>query len=148
MPTALQLLGKRSRRREEEELNTLPVGGSLIYLRDKLTNRDFLVDTGASRSVFPHQSSAPPSGPRLLMADGRPAAAWGSRILPLQFGTRRFEYAFLLAAVDRPILGADFLADFDLLVDSAARSVLQRPSLEPLAPPVGLPRLLRRCIRV
>ena len=139
MHTAMQLLGKRFRRREEEELNTLPVGGSLIYLRDKLTNRDFLVDTGASRSVFPHQSSAPPSGPRLLMADGRPAAAWGSRILPLQFGTRRFEYAFLLAAVDRPILGADFLADFDLLVDSAARSVLQRPSLEPLAPPVGLP---------
>ena len=104
-----------------------------------LTNRDFLVDTGASRSVFPHRSAAPPSGPRLLMADGRPAAAWGSRVLPLQFGARRFQFSFLLAAVDRPILGADFLAEFDLLVDPAARLVLQRPSLAPLAPPVGLP---------
>ena len=98
MPTALQLLGKRSRRREEEELNTLPVGGSLIYLRDKLTNRDFLVDTGASRSVFPHQSAAPPSGPRLLMADGqsvrasRPDRTW-LKPSPVQtpFSTQRWD---------------------------------------------------------
>ena len=68
------------------------------------------MDTGASRSVFPHHSSATPSGPRLLMADGNPVKAWGSRIIPLQFGNRRFQFSFLLAAVDRPILGADFLS--------------------------------------
>ena len=62
---------------EKEELNSLPVGGYLIYLSDVLTNQDFLVDTGASRSVFSHHSSAAPSGPRLLMADGNPVKAWG-----------------------------------------------------------------------
>ena len=136
MSTTLQFPGKRQSRREEEELNGLPVGGFLIYLQDTLSNREFLVDTGASRSVFPHHSSAVPSGPRLLMADGRPTKAWGSRTLPLQFGNRRFEFPFLLAAVDRPILGADFLAEFDLLVDSAKRQVLERCSMKPLTSPV------------
>ena len=70
------------------------------------------------------------------MADGNPVKAWGSRILPLQFGNRRFQFSFLLAAVDRPILGAYFLAEFDLLVDPAKRQVLQRSDLTPLAPPV------------
>ena len=50
----------------------LYVGGVLIYLQDTLSNSEFLVDTGASRSVFLHHSSAAPMGPCLLMADGRP----------------------------------------------------------------------------
>jgi len=44
--------------------------------------------------------------------------------------------------VDRPILGADFLADFHLLVDPAMHKVLQllqHPALKPLAPPVRSP---------
>ena len=69
------------------------------------------------------------------MADGRPTKAWGSRLIPLQFGARRFQFQFLLAEVDQPILGADFLAEFNLLVDTANRQVLQSSSLEPLAPP-------------
>jgi len=132
----MQFSGKLQGRREEEELNSLPVGGFLIYLQDVLSNRNFLVDTGASRSVFPHHSSAAPTGPRLLMADGRPTKAWGSRTLPLQFGNRRFQFSFLLADVDRPILGADFLAEFDLLVDASNRQVLERASMKPLSSPV------------
>ena len=42
------------------------------YLQDNLLNRKFLVDTGASRSVFPHHSSAPATGSRLGMANGCP----------------------------------------------------------------------------
>ena len=135
----MQLPGKCQSRREEEELNSLPVGGLLIYLRDILTNQEFLVDTGASRSVFPHHSSKASTGPRLLIADGRPTKSWGCRTLPLQFGDRRFQFPFLLAAVDNPILGADFLAEFDLLVDPAKRQVIERSSLMPLAPPVFSP---------
>ena len=53
--------------------------------------------------------------------------------LPLQFGNPHLEFLFLLAAVDRLILEAYFLAESDLLVDSAKRQVFQ-----PLAPPVSL----------
>ena len=106
-----------------------------MYLQDVMSNRDYLVDTGASRSVFPHRSSAAPTGPRLLMADGWPTKAWGSRLIPLQFGSRHFQFQFLLADVDQPILRADFLAEFDLLVDSKNRQVLQNCSFEHIAPP-------------
>ena len=73
------------------------------------------------------------------MADGRPMKSWGCRNLSLQFGDRWFQFLFLLAAVDNPILRADFLAEFDLLVDPAKRQVIQRSSLIPLAPPVFSP---------
>ena len=76
-----------------------------------------------------------PTGPHLLMADGRPTKAWGSRLIPLQFGLCRFQFQFLLADVDQPILGADFLAEFDLLVDTKNCQVLQNRSFEPLSPP-------------
>ena len=128
----MQFPGKLQSRREKEELNSLPVSGFLIYLQDILSNRNFLVDTGAS----PHHSSAAPTGPHLLMADGRPTKPWGSRTIPLQFGNRRFQFSFLLADVDRPILGADFLAEFDLLVDASERQVLERTSMKPLSSPV------------
>ena len=72
----MQFSGKLQSRREEEKLDSLPIGGLLIYLQDILTNRRFLVDTGASRSVFPHHSSAARTGPRFLMADGRLTKSW------------------------------------------------------------------------
>jgi len=89
-----------------------------------------------SRSVFPHHSSAAPTGPRLLMADGRPTKSYGCRTLPLQFGNRGFQFPFLLALMDNPILGADFLAEFDLLVDPARRQVLEGSTLKPPSSPV------------
>ena len=45
-------------------------------------------------------------------------------------------FPFLLAAMDNPILGADFLAEFDLLVDPARRQVLEGSTLKPLSSPV------------
>ena len=92
-------------------------------LRDILTNRDFLVATAASCSVFSHHSAAP-TGPCLSMTDGSPAKAWGTWTLPQQFGNRRFQFEFILATVDHAFLGAYFLTEFDLLVDPAKRQVL------------------------
>ena len=66
------------------------------------------------------------------MADGRPTKSWGCRTLPLQFGSSRFQFPFLHASVDNPILGAEF----DLLVDPARRQVIERSSLKPLSSPV------------
>ncbi|MFN9908322.1 MAG: hypothetical protein ACK56F_19700, partial [bacterium] len=35
----------------------------LIHMLDQVSNRRFLVDTGASYSILPHGSSLPASGP-------------------------------------------------------------------------------------
>ena len=93
-----------------------------------------MVDTGASRSVLPHSSSAPSSGPRLVGADGGHIPSWGRRTVALRFGDRRFDWPFLLAAVDQPILGLDFLSAHHLLVDAAAGLVMFADTLQPLAP--------------
>ncbi len=63
----LLLGGKLGRRREQ--VCTL---GGLVYLHDANSKQDFLVDTGAAVSVFPHKSAAPSSGPALAGADGKP----------------------------------------------------------------------------
>ena len=97
---------------------------ALLYLQDSLSSRRFLVDTGAARSVFPHRSSTPSSGPVLSAADGNVIRSWGERTLPLQFSGRRFEWTFILADVDRPILGSDFLVCHKLLVDLAGRQLV------------------------
>ena len=102
---------------------------SLLYLQDRLSSRRFLVDTGAARSVFPHRSSTPSSGPVLSAADGNSIKSWGLRTLPLQFADRHFSWDFILADVDRPILGSDFLVHHKLIVDMAGQQLLDSVDL-------------------
>ena len=83
-----------------------------------------MVDTGAAASVFPHRSDSPPSDLRLTAANGKGIASWGSRTLLLRFDSKRYEWPFLLAAVDRPILGADFLRHHGLVVDLQGHQLL------------------------
>jgi hypothetical protein len=99
----LQLDGKLGRRRGQ--LNAL---GGLIHLQDSVSNQQFLVDTGAVVSVFPHRSAAASSGPILSGADGKPLSAWGKVTKKLNFGLHTFVVSFVLAAVSKPILGIDF----------------------------------------
>ena len=124
MFSALQLAKKRSAHRPEKLASASPAGVPLLYLRDSVTGREFLVDTGAAVSVFPHQSSLHSSGPPLVAADGRPIASWGKCRLNVCFSGRKFAHDFLLAGVTVPILGLDFLRDNVLLVDTAGSRVL------------------------
>lgn len=55
----------------------------------------------------------------------------------MRFGDRSFVFGFLLAAVTRPILGNDFLAANNLLVDPAQRRVLDAATLAPLGRPMA-----------
>ena len=117
----------------------LPAGSSssLLYLKDTLSSRNFLVDSGASVSVFPAPASSSSSGIRLVTANGSAMTCSGSRIIPLQFGSKRFQWTFQLAPVSVPILGADFLRHHHLLVDVAGGRLFE-PS-DPLPPGDSLP---------
>jgi hypothetical protein len=117
-----------------DELNVHGTGrGPLIYLFDDISKRNFLIDTCASCSAVLFYSSSPPSGPRLFSADGSPVETWGSKELHQSFSGHWFCYSYLLAAVDKPILGADFLAQFRLLVDPYNKAVLFASTLLPIA---------------
>jgi hypothetical protein len=123
----LQVCGKLDRRRGQ--LNAL---GSLIFLQDSVSKQQFLVDTGAAVSVFPHRSTTATSGLLLSGADGKPISAWGKVTKKLTFGLYTFIVSFILAAVSKPILGIDFLSSHRLLVDPFSRAVLFASSLKPV----------------
>ena len=102
---------------------------SLIFLKDILSNHKFLVDSGASVSIFPGPKGPADNCDCLLMAVGLPMMCSGSRIIPLCFscgsGSKVFNWNFKLAPVSVALLGADFLQHFNLLVDIKGSQVVQ-----------------------
>ncbi|MFN9897394.1 MAG: hypothetical protein ACK55Z_01095, partial [bacterium] len=88
------------------------------------------VDTGATYSVFLHRFSAPASDPALTGPSGRPIATWGKMEIPLLFDGQHFTWNFLLAAVQLPILGMDFLRQQGLLVDVGKHQLIMTASMK------------------
>ena len=120
--------GKRS---GQGQLNAV-APGRLLHLTEQLSNRRFLVDTGAAFSVFPSKGpmlTAEPL-PRLRAAGGQPIACFGEQQLDLLFADRRFQWMFLLADVEAPILGADFLRHHHLMVDLHNRELVDTATLQ------------------
>jgi hypothetical protein len=104
--------------------------GRLVHIVDETSQRRFLVDTGAAYSIFPYSSPGKQSGPRLTGADGLHIPCWGERRLTLFFHSRLFVWPFLLAKVQFPIIGVDFLRHFKLLVDPAANRLIDTVSTQ------------------
>ncbi len=98
--------------------------GQLIHMLDQISNRRFLVDTGASYSILPHRSSLPALGPKLYGPAGQPIPCWGDRLVTLKFQDQDFSWKFLLADVAFPILGVDFLRAHKLLIDPEGHALL------------------------
>lgn len=81
---------------------------------------NFLVDTGADISLLPKKVLLKPwhTNLKLFAANGTQINTYGSKTLILNLGLRRdFKWKFCVADIQRPILGADFLCHFNLLVD-------------------------------
>ena len=81
---------------------------SLLFLRDTISGRQFLVDT---------DSCTAQPGPSLLAANGSSIKTYGSRTLSLHFASKKYQWTFTIADVSSPSLGADFLSLNSLLVD-------------------------------
>ena len=95
-------------------------GCKLLFVTDSLSGRRLLVDSGAQRSILPAQAvdtMANGHGPQMDAANGTPIRTYGTRRVDVCFGGRRFSWDFVMAAVSTPLLGADFLCAFNLLVD-------------------------------
>ena len=95
----------------------------LFHIKDKNTHTHFLIDTGAEVSVIPLSlSDSRPSPDKLtLTAVSTIIRTFGKCSLTLH---RPFSWVFIIAEVKRPILGADFLSHFGLLVDMKQRQLL------------------------
>ena len=92
-----------------------------LFVTDRVSKLRFLIDTGSDLCVFPRRL-APGRRERtsydLFAANGTPIPTYGWYTLTLNLGLRRdFTWRFVVANVQLPIIGADFLANFSLLVD-------------------------------
>ena len=102
----------------------------LLLVTDRISKLRYLVETGSDLSVFPRRL-LPERRVRidysLYAANGTtiPTYGWVSRSLNL--GQRRdFTWRFILAELQLPIIGIDFLSHFNLLVDCRNNRLLDR----------------------
>jgi hypothetical protein len=109
------LAGKRSCR---GQLNAL-APGLLLRITCVASQRRYLVDTGAAFSVLPYKGTKQlsPDLPRLRAAGGQVIPCYGELRVNIQFDERIFDWTLLLADVESPLLRADFLREYRLLVD-------------------------------
>lgn len=97
----------------------------LFFVYDQSTKLNFLVDTGAEVSVLPQRVAGHnllPTSYTLKAANNTVIRTYGQKILVLDLGLRReFKWTFVVANVQKPILGIDFLTKFGILVDTKNR---------------------------
>lgn len=88
----------------------------------------FLVDSGADVCVYPRsriKGRAEKSEYELYAANGSRIATYGTIVLKLNLSLRRdFTWRFVVADVDAPIIGLDFLAYYNLLIDPRHRRII------------------------
>nr|VZI00062.1 unnamed protein product [Spirometra erinaceieuropaei] len=119
-----------------------------LLVCDTATRRRFLVDTGAQISVVPPTAADrcfTSPGLHLQAANYSLIPTFGSLSLTLNIGLRRsLTWIFVIADVPHAILGSDFLAEFDLLVDCRRARLLDRTTglfvrgLTPFTTPTNL----------
>lgn len=99
----------------------------LFFIYDAATRLRFLIDTGAEVSVIPPSQNTcfTATDVKLQAANGTPIRTHGQQHLSLNLGLRRsFPWNFLVADVRQPIVGADFLTAFGLIVDIQRKQLL------------------------
>ena len=92
----------------------------------------FLVDTGAAVSVYPASFRDINGGSHtlsLVAANGSNIATYGTRRMNIRLENQDYTWPFILADVETPLLGADFLQANGLLVDLQSKRLVNATSL-------------------
>ena len=103
-----------------------------MSIEDKYSGKFFLIDSGAEKCVFPAAGAdlALPRSTDLVAANGSSIKTFGKRSISISFANGHcVQHKFWLATVSKPILGADFFRQHDLLIDLANQRLLS-PSFE------------------
>ena len=100
----------------------------LFHITDKTSGVRYLVDTGAEVSVIPPSHAERKRSQQtfsLQAVNNTAITTYGCKSLTLDLGLRRtFRWIFVIADVQTPILGADFLRHYSLLVDMKHNKLL------------------------
>ena len=112
----------------------------LLHVADKRNKCRYLIDTGAAVSVLPRScanGTVDADSLPLVAANNSTIATYGTSKRIVDVGLKKeYSWTFIVADVKQPILGADFLIHYNLLVDLSGRCL--RDMRTGLAIPVTL----------
>lgn len=102
---------------------------SRLFIVDRKSGFRYLIDTGATLSCFPRtlvsRKSLELSNLVLHAANDTVIKTYGFKHMQLDFGLSRiYQFKLIIADVMHPILGADFLEKYGLLVDVKNRRII------------------------
>lgn len=135
MPIAMQTSrSKEFKKRVEGASSAVPLttGASntrRLFVVDPTTKLTFLVDSGADVSVLPPSSDEKRSKHQSLLyaANESTIKTYGTRTATISIGLgRKFTWRFIIADVSSPLLGADFLHAYELVIDLANGRLIDR----------------------
>ena len=123
-------LGKRSGQALAATGVACPNLSHLFYVKDHNSGTRFLVVRVLKSSVLPPSTVdriRSTDNLTLLAVNDTPIHTYGKRSLTLNLGLRRsLSWIFIIADVRKPILGADFLRHFGLLVDMKQKQLTDK----------------------
>lgn len=99
-----------------------------MFLIDRITNQRFLVDSGSDVSILASDgiNLIEDRNSNFFAANGQSVKTYGHKYLTTDFGlSRLFHFKFILAKTSTSIIGADFLAHFNLIVDLKNRRIIE-----------------------
>ena len=114
-------------------------GPSSLLATDQRTGLKFLIDTGAQISLLPATFSDiarfridgnTQHTLNLSAANGTPIRNFGTREMYIILYGKSYKWNFVLAEIRQPIIGADFLSYYGLLVDMANERLLHSITFE------------------
>lgn len=92
-----------------------------LFVKDPSSGKQYLIDSGADLSVYPRLYMTGPlkrTSFNLAAANGSIIHTYGYTTLSLNLGLKRcFPWKFVIADVAKPIIGADFISHYELLID-------------------------------
>ncbi|XP_044597350.1 uncharacterized protein LOC123273931 [Cotesia glomerata] len=99
-----------------------------LHVFDITTQLKFLVDSGSVVSILPASKFRKNRNPDILTlyaANSSEITTCGTETIDVNLNLRRqFPWSFIIADVPTPIIGADFLANYNPLIDIANRQLI------------------------
>ena len=107
--------------------------GDLLFIRDPKSKIKWLVDGGAILSILPPlpiQRKNGPNGTKLSAANGTSIPCYGTTRHSVTLGSKSYPFNFIIADVKQPIIGADFLAHYNLAPNHRDRCLIDLQNFE------------------
>nr|XP_033331198.1 uncharacterized protein LOC117223154 [Megalopta genalis] len=99
-----------------------------LFVRERTWNEEYLINTRSDLCVYPRsyiKGRLDKAKYEQFAANGSIISTYGLKPTNLDLGLRRnFTWRFVIADVSKPIIGADFLTHYGLLVDLKGRRLL------------------------